>query len=105
MAVAPARQRQGAGWLWWKRRLRRHENPARRRIVVLGHTDYYPRFGLSAEIAGKLAGPFSGPAFMALKLIPALLREGGVRSHIMTRGVLSPTRRLTISCKLAANSA
>ncbi len=35
---------------------------------VLGHPDYYPRFGYSAETARPFASPFSGPHFMALLL-------------------------------------
>lgn len=35
---------------------------------VLGHPDYYPRFGYSAEAALPFASPFAGPHFMALLL-------------------------------------
>ena len=35
---------------------------------VLGHPDYYPRFGYSAETARPFASPFAGPHFMALLL-------------------------------------
>lgn len=35
---------------------------------VLGHPDYYPRFGYSAETAHPFASPFAGPHFMALLL-------------------------------------
>ncbi len=41
-----------------------------RAAVVLGHPDYYPRFGFSARLAEPLKAPFSGPAFMALELVP-----------------------------------
>jgi putative acetyltransferase len=41
-------------------------------VVVLGHPDYYPRFGFSAKLAERLRAPFSGPAFMALELPGAL---------------------------------
>ena len=40
-------------------------------MVVLGH----PRFGFSAQLAGRLEAPFSGPAFMALELVPGALAE------------------------------
>jgi putative acetyltransferase len=42
-------------------------------VVVLGHADYYPRFGFSAGLAQPLQAPFSGPSFMALELTPGAL--------------------------------
>lgn len=35
---------------------------------VLGHPDYYPRFGYCSEAARPFASPFAGPHFMALLL-------------------------------------
>jgi len=35
---------------------------------VLGHEDYYPRFGYSPELAARFASPFAGPHFMAMML-------------------------------------
>ncbi|MBX3501040.1 MAG: N-acetyltransferase [Alphaproteobacteria bacterium] len=68
MAVAPARQRGGVG----SRLVRHGLNVLRDRgweaVIVLGHPDYYPRFGFSAALAARLAAPFSGEAFMALEL-------------------------------------
>ncbi len=40
---------------------------------MLGHAEYYPRFGFSSALAAKLAAPFSGPHFMALELGPRAL--------------------------------
>lgn len=49
---------------------------------VLGHEDYYPRFGFSAESAARFASPYSGPHFMALALDSALrLPERGVANY------------------------
>lgn len=48
--------------------------------MVLGHPEYYPRFGFSAKLAENLHGPYSGEAWMALEL-----REGalnGVRGTV-----------------------
>lgn len=43
-------------------------------IIVLGHPDYYPRFGFSAAAAAKVKSPFPGsPAFMGLELTPGAL--------------------------------
>lgn len=45
---------------------------------VLGHPDYYPRFGYSAKTALPFASPFAGPHFMALLLDKAvILPESG----------------------------
>ena len=43
-------------------------------VIVLGHPEYYPRFGFSPDLAEKLASAFSGNAFMALELVPGALR-------------------------------
>jgi len=37
-------------------------------VLVLGHPDYYPRFGFPAELAQQIHAAFSEPAFMALEL-------------------------------------
>lgn len=42
-------------------------------VIVLGHPDYYPRFGFSAELASGLDAPFEGDAFMALELVDGAL--------------------------------
>jgi putative acetyltransferase len=73
MAVAPSLQRRGIG----SRLVRSGLNACRAQgvevVVVLGHPDYYPRFGFSAELAQHLQAPFSGPAFMALELETGIL--------------------------------
>ena len=56
-------------------------------IVVLGHPDYYPRFGFSAEAAATLRAPFSGPSFMALELTPGALAAGGAVSYADAFGI------------------
>lgn len=44
--------------------------------VVLGHPDYYPRFGYSAEAAKAITSPYAGrPAFMAMALTPGALDQ------------------------------
>ena len=50
-------------------------------MIVLGHPEFYPRFGFSAELAGPLRSQYSGPAFMAVELVPDALQgvEGEVR--------------------------
>jgi putative acetyltransferase len=79
MAVLPGRQRHGIG----SELVRRGLALARQRewwaVIVLGHPDYYPRFGFSAALAKPLAAPYSGEAFMALELVPGALSGAGGR--------------------------
>lgn len=57
-------------------------------IVVLGHYDYYPRFGFSSDKAAKLDAPFSGASFMALELTPgALDRARGRLTYAKAFGI------------------
>jgi len=73
MAVALGRQRRGIGSALVREGLRLAREYGWEAVVVLGHPDYYPRFGFSAGLAARLQGPFAGPAFMALELVPAAL--------------------------------
>jgi len=56
-------------------------------IIVLGHVDYYPRFGFSAAAAESLQAPFAGPHFMALELVPGALKKGGRVRYARAFGV------------------
>ena len=80
MAVRPERQRQGIG----SALVRAGLEACRRRdcsvVLVVGHPDYYPRFGFSAERARNLQAPYSGEAFMALELVPGALE--GIRGTV-----------------------
>jgi len=55
------------------------EGAGRSHCFLLGHKDYYPRFGFSPELAATFDGPWSGPHFMAIKL-----NEGGPRGRTLT---------------------
>lgn len=50
-------------------------------VIVVGHPDYYPRFGFSANAVRKLDSPYAGEAFMGLELVPGALAgaHGAVR--------------------------
>lgn len=76
MAVVPERQRQGIGTALVRASIDAARTAKADVIVVLGHPDFYPRFGFSAARAAKLAAPFSGDAFMALELTPGALGDG-----------------------------
>lgn len=80
LAVVPQRQRQGIGSALVREGLRACGEHNHRIVVVLGHPEFYPRFGFSAELARPLKAPFSGPAFMAVELVAGALEgvEGDV---------------------------
>lgn len=44
------------------------EGAGRSHCFLLGHKEYYPRFGFSADLAAAFNGPWSGPHFMAIQL-------------------------------------
>jgi putative acetyltransferase len=56
-------------------------------IIVLGHAEYYPRFGFSAAATESLEALFSGPHFMALELKPGTLKAGGRVRYAKAFGV------------------
>ena len=81
MAVIPSRQRQGFGTALLRRGLRFCKEQGHRIVIVVGHIDYYPRFGFSPKLAEPLTCPYSGPALMALELVPGALK--GVIGELM----------------------
>lgn len=70
MAVAPARQRQGIGTALVRAGIEACRAAGCRGIVVLGHPDFYPRFGFKPASAYGLQSEYVVPdeAFMALPL-------------------------------------
>lgn len=52
------------------------EGSGRTHCFLLGHKDYYPRFGFSADLAAQFSSPWSGPHFMAIELNPDGPSEG-----------------------------
>ena len=73
MAVLPRCQRQGVGTALVCRGLELCRERGNSIVVVVGHPDYYPRFGFSAELAKSLHSRCSGEVWMALELIPGAL--------------------------------
>jgi putative acetyltransferase len=70
MAVHPDYQRQGIGSELVREGLARARSLGYGAVVVIGHPDYYPRFGFSSASARALQAPFPVPdeAFMVLEL-------------------------------------
>ena len=83
MSVLPAFQRQGIGSKLVRAGLEACRRLGHKIVVVVGHPDYYPRFGFTPARAKGLKAPFPGPdeAFMALELSPGALEgvSGTVR--------------------------
>ena len=74
VAVSPKAQGRGIGAALCRAGIEAVRTLGAAAVVVLGHPDYYPRFGFSAEAARRLASPYAGsPAFMALELTPGAL--------------------------------
>lgn len=80
LAVLPTHQRRGVwsrlvqfGLAWLLAR-------GERSVLVLGHPQYYQRFGFSTDRARLLRSPFPPDAFMALELVPDAL--DGIRGTV-----------------------
>jgi len=74
MAVSPEYQRQGIGSQLIRRGLDTCRGEGHRIVVVLGHPNFYRRFGFSSELARQFDSPFSGKAsFMAMELVAGAL--------------------------------
>lgn len=73
LAVAPERQKDGVGAMLTFTGLEMCRSAGIEAVIVLGHPEYYPSFGFSAEAAKTVTAPFSGPAFMGLALAPGAL--------------------------------
>ena len=83
VAVLPEFQRQGIGSALIREAHRRAADSGYRSAVVLGHKDYYPRFGYRKAADFGIAFPFGLPqeCCMAVELLPGGLEgvSGTVR--------------------------
>jgi putative acetyltransferase len=80
MAVLPEHQRHGIGEQLIRHGLDLLHGRDEKIVIVLGHPDYYPRFGFSSEKARFLESPFPPEAFMAMELNPGAL--DGIRGRV-----------------------
>jgi putative acetyltransferase len=80
LGIAPAYQRRGFGQALVRAGLRDVRALGWEAVIVLGHPDYYGKFGFRADLATGFTAPFRGPAFMALELRPGSLsgRKGRI---------------------------
>ena len=72
LAVRPEYQNKGIGSALVKYGLKECARLGHKVVIVLGHPDYYPRFGFSPTAAMGIKCPFDAPdeAWMALQLQP-----------------------------------
>lgn len=81
MAVIPRHQRQGVGSKLVAAGLEACRQAGHRVVLVLGHPEFYRRFGFTPELARRLDSRFGGgEAWMAMELVPGSL--GGVEGRV-----------------------
>ena len=85
MAVSPEHQHKGIGSALIKAGLKKCKQLGINVVVVLGHPDYYPRFGFLPTAQFGIKGQYDVPedVFMAIELIPDALngKTGIVKYH------------------------
>ena len=76
MAVLPSRQKQGVGSLLVEEGLKQCLKAGYDAVVVLGHADYYPRFGFVPSVAYGIVSSYDVPdeIFMVKEL-----KKGGLK--------------------------
>jgi len=68
VAVLPEHQRRGIGGRLVRDGLELMRAGGEKIAIVVGHPDYYPKFGFSTEKTQSLQSPFPAEAFMAIEL-------------------------------------
>lgn len=77
IGVLPGRQRHGVGSALMRSAVARARESGEQLVVLLGHPEYYPRFGFVPAADLGIRGDFAGPPFMALELVPGGAGGGG----------------------------
>jgi len=79
MAVVPELQRLGIGSQLVTEGLHAAKRFGHRSVIVLGHPEYYPRFGFKPASRWNIKTPFDAPdeAFLALELVNNELKDKG----------------------------
>jgi putative acetyltransferase len=74
LAVLPEVQKQGIGSALVRRGLEVCKEQGHKIVVVLGHPQFYQRFGFSLKLTARLESPYSGrESFLALELVAGAL--------------------------------
>ena len=79
MSAKPGLQKSGIGSYLVRTGLEELDMLGETIVFVLGHQNYYPRFGFEPGTAAPFTSPWSGPHFMAIRLAP-----GGPASGTLT---------------------
>jgi putative acetyltransferase len=81
LAVLPTHQNRGIGSALVREGLRLGLERGHRIVFVLGHPEYYARFGFSPALASPIRSCYAGESFMAMELVPGALArlEGDAR--------------------------
>lgn len=81
VSVLPNFQGRGIGTALIREVLQRAASAGHPSVIVLGHPDYYPRFGFQPASGFGVRAPFDVPdeAFMALELERGALQPGIIR--------------------------
>lgn len=81
MAVVPEHQRKGIGSALVRAGLKRCEDLGCEAVVVVGHAEYYPRFGFVPAVTRAISCRWNVPeeAFMVSELRPGALRDASGR--------------------------
>lgn len=83
MAVLPERQRRGVGSALVQEALERANETTFPLVVVLGHPDYYPRFGFDPASAYGVECPYEGVPDEAWMAQPLAAYEPGLRGRVV----------------------
>jgi predicted N-acetyltransferase YhbS len=77
MAVIPNFQRKGIGTALVKKGLEKEKKLGFESVIVLGHAEYYPRFGFKPASKWNIKSPYDVPdnVFLALELVPGALKN------------------------------
>ncbi|UUI40609.1 GNAT family N-acetyltransferase [Oceanobacillus oncorhynchi] len=83
VSVHPDYQKQGIGSMLIKEGLEKVKAAGYPSVIVLGHADYYSRFGFKPASLWGIQAPFDVPdgAFMALELTPGALKDASGVVH------------------------
>ena len=82
LAVAPPHQRRGIGSALVQEALRRADAAGHPMVVLLGHPDYYPRFGFEPAIALGLTYGDRPPPFLAFQARRLRAYEPTIRGRL-----------------------
>ena len=85
MSVHPSRQKKGIGSALVRQGLKAAKEKGFKSVIVVGHANYYPRFGFKPAAGWNIKAPFEVPedVFMAIELTENGLKNiaGTVKYH------------------------